>query len=73
MKENDFQKITWKILESYFGEEYLLRLVRHQLESYNYFIETQIQDIIKMELISDDASDPCVESACHLIKLLVRL
>ena len=35
-------------------------------------IETQIQDIIKMELISDDASDPCVESACHLIKLLVR-
>ena len=48
MKENDFQKITWKILESYFGEEYLLRLVRHQLESYNYFIETQIQDTINM-------------------------
>ena len=37
MNDAAFQKLTWKILKSYFNDEYLERLVRHQVESYNYF------------------------------------
>ena len=48
MNDAAFQKLTWKILKSYFNDEYLERLVRHQVESYNYFIESQIQDTINM-------------------------
>ena len=42
------QKVIWKILKSYFNEEYLERLVRHQIESYNYLVDTQIQNTINM-------------------------
>ena len=38
----------WKIIKTYFEGHYLQRLVRHQIESYNYFIDTQIQDTINM-------------------------
>ena len=44
----DNETVIWKILKSYFAEEYLERLVRHQIESYNYFVETQIQNTINM-------------------------
>uniref|UniRef100_A0A6C0FC32 DNA-directed RNA polymerase n=1 Tax=viral metagenome TaxID=1070528 RepID=A0A6C0FC32_9ZZZZ len=43
-----YDNISWKIIESYFKDKYLTRLVRHQLESYNYFIEKQLFDTIKM-------------------------
>ena len=43
-----YNNISWKIIESYFKDKYLTRLVRHQLESYNYFIEKQLFDTIKM-------------------------
>ena len=46
--EKFYQKLSWKIIESYFKDKYLTRLVRHQIESYNYFIEHQIQETIKM-------------------------
>ena len=42
------EKISWKIIESYFKNKYLNRLVRHQIESYNHFIENQIYSTIKM-------------------------
>lgn len=38
----------WPALESYFEGCHLSRLVSHQLESYNYFINEQIQRTIKM-------------------------
>lgn len=36
------------ILESYFQGHYLDRLVRHQIESYNYFVTYQVQRTIQM-------------------------
>ena len=38
----------WIILESYFKGQHLSRCVRHQLESYNYFVNKQIQKTIDM-------------------------
>uniref|UniRef100_A0A6C0BS27 DNA-directed RNA polymerase n=1 Tax=viral metagenome TaxID=1070528 RepID=A0A6C0BS27_9ZZZZ len=38
----------WKLIENYFEGKYLDLLVRHQLESYNTFIEYEIQKTIEM-------------------------
>ena len=38
----------WTIIESYFAGQHLQRLVRHQLESYNSFVNFQIQKTIDM-------------------------
>ena len=38
----------FNIIETYFGSQYLERLVRHQIESYNHFINYQIQRTIQM-------------------------
>ena len=38
----------WPIIESYFRGRHLARCVRHQLESYNYFVNHQIQSTIDM-------------------------
>ncbi len=38
----------YSIIESYFRGQHLERLVRHQIESYNHFINYQIQRTIKM-------------------------
>ena len=38
----------WTIIESYFRGQHLSRLVRHHIESYNYFIKESIQNTINM-------------------------
>ena len=38
----------WKIIESYFEGQYLQRMVRHQIESYNDFISHKIRTTIDM-------------------------
>ena len=38
----------YQIIESYFEGQYLERLVRHQIESYNHFVNYQIQRTIQM-------------------------
>jgi hypothetical protein len=41
--ENDqYIETPWTIIGSYFKDQHLLRLVRHQIESYNNFIDYQI-------------------------------
>ena len=49
---NKNNKITnednWKVIQSYFKNKYLQQLVRHQLESYNDFVERQIESTIEM-------------------------
>ena len=52
-RNNDFKEINetsipWSIIESYFKNHHLKQLVKHQLESYNYFISTQIENTIEM-------------------------
>ena len=31
-------KMDWKVIESYFQNKHLERMVRHQIESYDYFV-----------------------------------
>jgi DNA-directed RNA polymerase II subunit RPB2 len=44
----DFIEEPYQIIESYFEGKHLDRLVRHQIESYNHFINYQIQRTIDM-------------------------
>ena len=38
----------WDVIKSYFASHYLKQLVRHQIESYNHFIDNNIQNTINM-------------------------
>ena len=38
----------WTVIDSYFQDKHLERLVRHQLESYNHFVGYQIMKTIEM-------------------------
>ena len=42
------KNFEWEVIDSYFKKEHLKQLVRHQLESYNDFVERQIPDTINM-------------------------
>jgi DNA-directed RNA polymerase beta subunit/intein/homing endonuclease len=44
----DIEEDPFTIIESYFEGQYLERLVRHQIESYNHFVNYQIQRTINM-------------------------
>ena len=44
----NFIEEPYQIIESYFGGQHLERLVRHQIESYNHFVNYQIQRTIQM-------------------------
>jgi DNA-directed RNA polymerase II subunit RPB2 len=43
-----YTEAPWIMIESYFKDQHLLRLVRHQIESYNNFIDYQIFKTIDM-------------------------
>ena len=45
---NTFMEEPWNIIETYFENRHLEQLVRHQLESYNDFVNFQIQKTIDM-------------------------
>ena len=47
-KNINYKKLAWKVIESYFQGKHLERLVRHQIESYNNFINYQIKKTIEM-------------------------
>ena len=48
IKHNTYIEDPWTIIESYFKDQHLDRLVRHQLESYNNFVCYQIIKTIEM-------------------------
>src|SRR6056300_1097719 len=43
-----YMETPWAVIESYFKDQHLTQLVRHQLESYNDFVNYQIQKTIDM-------------------------
>lgn len=45
---NKYIEEPWTIIESYFKDHHLERLVRHQLESYNHFVGYQMMKTIEM-------------------------
>ena len=64
-EKNDFEKFDtepWTILGSYFQENYLRKLVIHQLESYDEFIGCQIHKTIDMfntlKIVSEQDYNP---------------
>ena len=63
----------WTIIESYFRGQHLSRLVRHHIESYNYFIKESIQNTINMfnpvTVSSPHDFDPV--SKKHAIEIMV--
>jgi len=64
----------YAIIESYFQGQHLERLVRHQLESYDHFINHQIQRTIEMfnpvKIHSDH--DFIAEHGTHALEVFVR-
>ena len=67
---SDSQINPWKIIESYFRDNHLRRLVRHQLESYNDFVMKKIPDTIRMfnpiqvRTCQPDSDDKDADSTC---------
>ena len=48
IEKNPYIEDPWVVIESYFKDQHLDRLVRHQLESYNNFVGYQIIKTIEM-------------------------
>jgi len=48
LKNDKYIETPWKIIEAYFKDHHLERLIRHQLESYNNFVGHQIGKTIEM-------------------------
>jgi len=70
--DKDYQKLSWKIIETYFKNKHLTRLVRHQIESYNYFIEHQIQETIKMfNPVHIKSENDKIENGIHTLEILI--
>jgi DNA-directed RNA polymerase II subunit RPB2 len=55
-------EIPWSIIRSYYKNDHLKQLVRHQLESYNHFIDSQLIKTIEMftplKIVSEQDFDP---------------
>jgi len=47
-KHHVMEEMPWSIIESYFDGQHLTRCIRHQLESYNHFVNHEIQKTIDM-------------------------
>ena len=63
----------YTIIESYFEGKYLERLVRHQIESYNHFINYQIQRTIQMfnPVRIHSENDYIPEKKQYLLEILI--
>ena len=50
IKDGEIQEseIPWHLIESYFDNKHLKQLIRHQIESFNYFTSVQIEETINM-------------------------
>jgi hypothetical protein len=48
IRENigNYIETPWTIIQSYFKDQHLMQLIRHQIESYNDFVMNQIRNKI---------------------------
>lgn len=62
IEKSQYIEEPWAIIQSYFQDRHLDRLVRHQLESYNNFVSQQIPKTIEMfnpvRIVSENDFDP---------------
>ena len=68
-----FTESSFKLIESYFKGQHLERLVRHQLESYNNFVNYQIMKTIEMfnplRIVSENDFDPIHKK--HALEIII--
>jgi DNA-directed RNA polymerase II subunit RPB2 len=69
----DYLEAPWKIISSYFENQHLKRLVRHQIESYNDFINVQIERTIGMFNPVMIASEQDFDKKCRKYKLEIEI
>jgi len=73
IKMEDYIETPWHIIESYFKNKHLERLVRHHIESYNQFVNFQIEKTIEMfnpvRIVSDQDFDPVTKK--HSLEVFV--
>ena len=71
----DYTEEPFTLIESYFEGHHLERLVRHQIESYNHFINYQVQRTIQMfnPVIIHSENDYVAQYDKYLIELSVTL
>ena len=66
-----YEEEPFEIIESYFKGQYLERLVRHQIESYNHFINYQIYRTIQMfnSVVTHSDNDYIPEKDMYLLEI----
>ena len=69
----NFIEEPYTIIESYFKGQELQRLVRHQIESYNQFVNYQIQRTIQMfnQVVIRSENDYVEEQDKYLLEILI--
>ena len=69
----DYIEEPYTLIESYFAGQYLERLVRHQIESYNHFINFQILKTIQMfnPVIIRSENDYVEENGKYFLEIFV--
>jgi DNA-directed RNA polymerase beta subunit len=74
IKIEKYTEEPWNIIESYFQGKHLERLVRHQIESYNDFVNYQIQKTINMfnniKIVSE--KDYVKEFRKHKLEIMIN-
>ena len=66
----DYVEEPFTIIESYFADQHLARLVRHQIESYNHFINYQAGRTIQMfNPLRIHSDKHLLESGLHLLDI----
>ena len=45
MNDFDWEKLTWDVIDTYFKQDKIL--ISHHLNSFNYFMEKELQSIIR--------------------------
>jgi len=69
----NFTEEPYNIIESYFAGQHLQRLVRHQIESYNHFVNYQIQRTIQMfnPVTVHSENDFVIEKEKYFLEVLI--
>ena len=71
---SEYNELNWKVIESYFKNDHLGKLVRHQLESYNHFIEEDLINTINMfnpvVIHSENDKDP--ETGLYKLEIIIK-
>ena len=75
--DTDYNENPWVLIGSYFKDQHLQQLVKHQLESYNSFVNYQIKKTIDMfnpvSISSEQSFDEISGKNALEVKLTLRI